>query len=188
MKRPTLYVVFGKSGAGKDTVGDWLTENKGTTGIKFAAPGKRALEFMMQIPEGSMDDRVFRSQVAPFMQGRTYLEVLVDFWKHRELVIGDELFTAQTYSKLLELSSNSKDVCITDARNLEEGEAIWKLVEAGCFSLELMLVSRGKSKRLASDIHQLDILNTLMPICDSYTHLDNNADISALHYQLKQAY
>jgi hypothetical protein len=178
---PTIYIVMGNSGSGKDTVAALIQAQKPTAEIvKFAAPGKRALEFMLRVPEGLLDDRVVRSKVAPNCQGRTYLEVLIDFWKHRELVIGVELFTSQTMELVQDILDAKKDVIITDCRNLDEGQAIYDLVETEGYQLVVLWVYRPDNIPMSSDVNQVDIFDTLLEVSDDSYLIHNNGTIDKL--------
>ena len=59
--KPTIYVFAGYSGSGKDTAASVVD----AVSTKFASPGKRALEFMLRIPHGALDDREYRQRIAP---------------------------------------------------------------------------------------------------------------------------
>ena len=184
--KPSLIVVSGYSGAGKDTIGDWLVEHKGYKVVKCAEPGKRALEFMLKCPVGTMDDRVARLKVAPFCQGRTYLQVLVDFWKHRNLLVGSELFTAQTREKLVSLQKLGQDVVITDVRNMDEAEMIRSL--GADFKLEYIQVINHKGCKLESDVNLEAIDGMLKPFCKHRYVLKNDSTKPQLYRTLETLY
>lgn len=114
--KPKIYVFSGLSGAGKDTVARLMNLKV----IKFAEPGKRALETILGVPEGFLDNRLARKAIAPDCQGRTYLQVLVDFWKYRDLVIGKDLFPQAVNRKILYNLGLGLDIGITDMRSREE--------------------------------------------------------------------
>lgn len=168
MKAPTLFMVMGYSGAGKDTIGDLIKAEIASQTVKFAAPGKRALEFMLQVEEGLLDDREKRIEVAPNCQGRTYLEVLMDFYHHRKLVIGEDLFTSQTVDKLKGFSHDNVDVVVTDCRSTDEGLAIVNLVEHGYFNLVTLWVVREGAKMLSTDTLQHGIYEDLCNYSDEH--------------------
>lgn len=182
MYKPTVSIVFGYSGAGKDTIGEYICTKRDATIVKFAAPGKRALEFMLRIPEGSLDNRRFREQVAPHCQGRTYLQVLVDFCVHKASVIGEDLFTQQTMVVIKDVLTSGKDVVITDLRSYDEYKAIVNLAEE--VSIRLYWVERRSAKMLASDRVQETIYAKLKQVADSATEIDNNGSLKHLRVTL----
>ncbi len=184
MTKTNIYVVMGYSGAGKDTIGDWLAFSENAALVKFAAPGKRALEFMLKVEPGLLDDRVKRLEIAPHCQGRSYLQVLIDFWKHRSLLVGDELFTAQTKQNISNLLKLGQTVVVTDVRNLDEGKAIKELVHSGLATLTLIWVHRTSAKELESDVHQLEICDSLDKIATNSYLLRNSGTKQYLYKQL----
>lgn len=120
MKMPNqkrnIYVINGFSSAGKDTAALAFSDAKT---IKFAAPGKRALEFMYGLEPGFLDNRDKRNRVAPFSGGKTYLEVLIQFLKHKDKLVGPDLFPAQVRLEMIKALAAS-DITITDMRSPEE--------------------------------------------------------------------
>jgi hypothetical protein len=155
-KMKTIYVISGYSGAGKDTCADYLNMFHGTQTIKFADPGKRALEFMLGCPVGLMDDRIARMDIAPHCGGLSYLQVLIKFWKHRDLVIGDKLFPEQTYEKIVAAES---DVCITDMRSMAEMWILNRLYHVDNAKMQLIWVKGGSA--MESDQNSYSYLNKL---------------------------
>ena len=144
MTKP-IYIFSGWSGAGKDTCGECVTHQLGLPVVKFADPGKRALEFMLKCPVGLMDDRVARLAIAPHCQGRSYLQVLIDFYHHKDAVIGRDLFTRQTLDNV----RLHPDGCIiTDMRSEDEAEAIADLSRKG---YDVSLIWIGGGEKLSSD-------------------------------------
>lgn len=125
--KPTIVSISGYSGAGKDTVAGLLNRDV----IKFASPGKRALECILGVPVGFLDDRVSRGRIAPDCQGRTYLEVLIDFWEHRDLVIGRDLFPRRVKRLLEAHLSAGYDCAVTDMRSKEEMQVLTQLNQDG---------------------------------------------------------
>lgn len=125
--KPTILAISGYSGAGKDTVAGLL----GKDVIKFASPGKRALECILGVPVGFLDDRVSRGQIAPDCQGRTYLEVLIDFWEHRDLAIGSDLFPRRVKRLIEAHLSAGYDCAVTDMRSKEEMQVLAQLNQDG---------------------------------------------------------
>lgn len=118
---PYLFLVVGNSGSGKDTVADVLP----AINVKFAAPGKRALEQIYGLTSGFLDDRALRQQVAPHSGGKTYLDVLIDLWEHRSKIIGPDLFPQQVAKKIGGYLENSLNVVVTDLRSKEELQVIY---------------------------------------------------------------
>lgn len=178
----TIHVVFGFSGAGKDVTGSYLNGQSKSTIVKFAAPGKRALEGMLRIPVGSLDDRKFRMKTAPHCQGRTYLQVLIDFYKHKALVIGEDLFTQQTVQVIIDALEADRDVIITDLRSWDEYRAIAML--SSLADIRLYWVERKSAKMLESDLLQETIYSRLKEVALSATELDNNGERSSLYRQV----
>lgn len=125
-----IYIFSGWSNAGKDTCADWLTFYTSTKKVKFATPGKQALAYMLGVPPDLFEDRDQRLAVAPHCQGRTYLQVLIDFYHHRDLVIGADLFPAQSYKAMAKVLYRFQDLAITDMRNVEEVDVLVKLVNS----------------------------------------------------------
>lgn len=132
--------------------------------IKFSAPGKRALEQMMDLPEGFLDDRVKRQQVAPWCQGRTYLEVLMDFSLHRDKVIGKDLFPRQVMKDIEDVLLDGYDaVCITDMRHFSEGYILADLNQMG-YDVVPCWVTGGEE--LSTDKESFAILMDLCRRCN----------------------
>lgn len=119
-----IYVFSGYSGAGKDTCGNWVLSQVNSDSVKFSAPGKQALAYILDVDPGLFEDREARLKIAPHCQGRTYLQVLVDFYHHRDLVIGADLFTHKSRKKMTEALDADRDVVITDMRNHDEMSAV----------------------------------------------------------------
>ncbi len=116
MTKAKIYVMSGLSGAGKDTCASLLD----ATNIKFSSLGKRALEKIMDLPEGFLDDRFLRQQVAPDCQGRTYLQVLIDMSLHHQKFLGQDYFPRKIQSQILDCLGQGKDVVLTDVRHYSE--------------------------------------------------------------------
>ena len=152
--KPKIYVFSGYSGAGKDSAASVLTANV----VKFASPGKRALEFIYHLPSGFMDDRVARQQIAPHSDGKTYLEVLIEFWKHRDLLVGDQLFGEQTKAEILGCLLSGRDVTVTDMRNRNELAVLFDLYELG---YEIVPVWIYGGTKLESDVYQDELYRRL---------------------------
>ena len=152
--KPKIYVFSGFSGAGKDTAASvFIADN-----VKFANPGKRALEFIYHLPDGFMDDRIARQQIAPFSDGKTYLEVLIEFWKHRDLLVGDQLFGEQTKTEILGCLESGRDVTVTDMRNRNELAVLFDLCELG---YEIVPVWIYGGTKLESDVYQDELYRRL---------------------------
>lgn len=177
-----MYIVMGMSGAGKDTVGEWLLKEPRSKLVKFAAPGKRVLEFMMRIPEGSLDNRAFRMSIAPNCQGRTYLQVLIDFYIHKEKVIGKDLFTNQTMEVILEHVASFRDIIITDLRSWDECEAILSIAED--VELNVIWVYRKGGKMLESDKLQWTAFTELKKVALHSFTLSNDGTKQELYDML----
>lgn len=185
----TIYVVMGYSNSGKDTIGAYLKEYKLATVVKFAAPGKRALEFMLKVEPGFLDDRVKRQQVAPHCQGRTYLQVLIDFWKHKNLVVGKDLFTSQTMEKVDYITSNDRDVVITDVRSFDEMEALKKfLLINDDVLLDVTWVNRRAAQKLESDQYQQAIFQELSNVSEEYRFINNHGTYAELTKVLQDTF
>lgn len=166
----TVYVISGFSGAGKDTCADYLNMFHGSQTIKFADPGKRALEFMLGCPVGLMDDRIARMDIAPHSGGLSYLQVLIKFWKHRDLVIGDKLFPEQTYAKIV---ASEKDVCISDMRSSSEMWILNRLYWETDVDMQLIWVKGGIA--LESDQSSSKYLYDLAKsVGEDVTEIDGN--------------
>ena len=152
--KPKIYVFSGYSGAGKDTAASvFIADN-----IKFASPGKRALEFIYHLPHGFMDDRIARQQIAPHSDGKTYLQVLIEFWKHRDLLVGDILFGEQTKAEILGSLDSGRDVTVTDMRNRNELSVLFDLYELG---YEIVPVWIYGGTKLESDVYQDELYRRL---------------------------
>jgi hypothetical protein len=152
----TIYVISGFSGAGKDTCAGYINTFHNAQTIKFADPGKRALEFMLGCPVGLMDDRIARMDIAPHSGGLSYLQVLIKFWKHRDLVIGDQLFPQQTAEKIIAAKS---DVCISDMRSQSEMWVLFDIYQTEGYNIVPIWVRGGTA--LESDGYSLDYVDKL---------------------------
>lgn len=177
--KPSIYVFSGYSGAGKDTAASVLVS---ATNIKFADPGKRALEFIYKLPEGFMDARIARQQLAPFSGGRSYLEVLVDFWRHRDLLVGSELFGEQTKAKILATLQNGKAVTVTDMRNYNELDVLTDLHELG-YPITPIWIDGGKM--LESDVYQSELFRKLCAITGSLGDFISNDCPTVTSFKIK---
>lgn len=164
--KPSIIVFSGYSGAGKDTAATAI----GAFNVKFAAPGKRALEFMLRIPPGSLDDREFRQRIAPRCQGRTYLQVLMDFYHHRDLVIGADLFPEQTREVIQSTLHLGKDVAVTDMRKGNELSIIRDFAAAG-YPIIPVWIHGGEE--LSTDKYQVDIYRRLAKLGGGGYEYDN---------------
>jgi hypothetical protein len=151
----TIYVFSGYSGAGKDTAAAAVPNS---INIKFSAPAKRALEKIYTLPEGFLDDRELRQQIAPHSGMRTYLEVLIDFWKHRDQLVGADFFPQQVKEQALAVLGSGQDVTITDLRNWNESAVLQDLVGLG-YTLRLYWVFGGRP--LLSDALSLSLVQNL---------------------------
>lgn len=180
-----IYVFSGKSGAGKDTCAKLIPKSMN---IKFSAPGKRALEAIMELPAGFLDDRVKRQQVAPWCQGRTYLQVLMDFSLHRDKVIGKDFFPRKVMSQIEDTILEGYDVCITDIRHYSEGYLIADMNQMGYEVVPCWVIG---GEQLATDKDSFNILMDLCRRCDLTQPLfiDNRwKDMYALKSRLKEIY
>lgn len=153
-KNPIIYVFGGFSGSGKDTAASAVD----AVNIKFASPGKRALEYMLRAPEGLLDDRVKRLEIAPHCQGRTYLQVCMDFYHHRDLVIGQDLFGQQTREDILWQLEAGRDVAITDMRSENEVAILIGLMGKGYKVLPFWIEG---GTELSTDHNQKALINKL---------------------------
>jgi hypothetical protein len=156
MTKPIIYVFAGYSGAGKDTCA-FLLPN--TRNVKFNAPGKRALEQIYGLQRGYLDDRGLRQNIAPHSGGKTYLQVLIDFCEHKDLLVGPKLFPAQVAVTIKETLENGQDVAVTDMRCREELYALRDFMDYGYMLLPFWV--KGGEK-LASDKIQDDLMYTLL--------------------------
>lgn len=160
-----IYVISGYSGAGKDTVASILKEKHERSSIlKFAAPGKRALEKIYSLPFGALDDREYRLRTAPHSNGRTFLEVLVDFWRHRDLLLGADFFPAQVEAEADYCLKGSIPwvVMFTDMRHSNEADVITSLLtKYPDTELVPVWVYRGSAKMLESDRDSYQIMGDL---------------------------
>ena len=145
--KPKIYVFSGFSNAGKDSAASVLTAQN----VKFSSPGKRTLEFIYQLPNGFMDNRIARQMIAPHSGGKTYLEVLVNFWDHRNLLIGDTLYGEQTRAEILGWLELGQDVAITDMRNHNE---LYILADMCDLDYDVIPVWIEGGKSLKSDVLQ----------------------------------
>jgi hypothetical protein len=150
----SIYVIGGYSGAGKDTAAAAI-ENSEV--VKFARPAKDALEFIYGLPVGALDDRVKRLEIAPHSGGKTYLEVLVNFWEHRNLLLGGELFPNQVKDRIVETLSRNKHAVITDMRSIEEMEVLRDLAKS--YPLHCLWIGGGE--KLKSDVTQKELIDKL---------------------------
>jgi hypothetical protein len=165
--KPTIYVIGGFSGAGKDTAASVIDAEV----VKFASPGKRALEFIYGLEEGFLDDRSLRLEIAPFSGGKTYLEVLIDFWKHRDLLVGEDLFPRQVKATIQSVLDTGRNACITDMRSKAEMVTLTEL--ATYYPLYCIWIEGGKE--LESDRDQKCLVNALSIFsADNKLHTINN--------------
>lgn len=171
MKTQTIYVFSGFSGSGKDTAASFL---KGVVNVKFASPAKRTLEFVYRLEDGFFDDRVKRQQIAPYSGGQTYLQVLINFWKHRDQVIGSELFGMQTRDDILTALESGKDVAITDMRNYNEAAILEDLYHEG-YPVFPIWIEGGTC--LESDTHQPGVYRQLHHTTNTAFQLANHGTL-----------
>lgn len=169
--KPTIYVFSGYSGAGKDTAASVL---ESAVSVKFASPGKRALEAIYRLPDGFMDDRIARQHIAPYSGGKTYLQVLIDFWRHRDLLVGSELFGQQTKEEMLYYLRKKLDICVTDMRNPNELEVVAELYNQG-YPVQPVWIVGGQA--LESDVYQETLYRQLCALVGSMgTEIVNDSD------------
>lgn len=160
MTKPKIYVFSGFSGAGKDTAASVIDAQN----VKFSSPGKRTLEFIYQLPVGFMDDRVAREMIAPHSGGKTYLEILVNFWDHRNLLIGDTLYGEQSRVEILDILEGGQNVAITDMRNHNELYILADMCELG-YEVIPVWIEGGESLR--SDVLQLGLYRQICAFAGS---------------------
>lgn len=169
MTKPSVYVFMGNSGAGKDTAASVLDSAKV---VKFAAPGKRTIEFIYGLSFGYLDDRDLRLNIAPHSGNRTYLQVLIDFWKHRDIVLGPDLYGKQTQVEIVDCLLQGRDVVINDMRNYNELEIIIDVYKLG-YEIRAAWVVGGE--KLESDEYQAEIYEQLCSsTCNTGYYLYNN--------------
>ena len=169
MTKPFIYIFLGYSDAGKDTAAEAVD----AVSIKFASPGKRALEFMLHLNYGALDDKVFRQQIAPHCQGRTYLQVSIDFYHHRDLVIGADLFGEQTREVIQGTLDYGRNVALTDVRAVNELDIIRDFVEAG-YPIIPVWIDGGVE--LSSDKHAWHLYQHLRVISAIKGYRCNNSE------------
>ena len=119
-----LVLITGKSGAGKDTIGDYLKSQYGFRGDSLAAPIKKIVEEVFVLPKETIYDRKLRESELPHpWTGLTVRSLLQ--------LIGTELFRDRinkdiwVHSLLLRIKNEtSSNWTITDVRFPNEKEVI----------------------------------------------------------------
>ena len=149
--------MIGKAGSGKDTVGDYLRDEYGFTGLALADTLKRGVQEMFVIPDDIMYDREKREQPLHDMPDWTVRKLLQ--FVGTELVrthIDDMAWTKSLIKRYPEIG----DIVVTDVRFPNEIAAIREL--SGC-SVFFIRVSRPGHigtdigiKNHASEIHDLE--------------------------------
>jgi hypothetical protein len=153
------YVIgmIGKAGSGKDTVGDYLKERYGFTGLALADTLKRGVQEMFVIPDEIMYDRVKREEPLPDMPDWTVRKLLQ--FVGTELIrnhIDDNAWT----KSLIKRYPTRGNIVVTDVRFPNEVEGIREL--SGCPVYFIQVTRPGYVginvgiKSHASEIHELE--------------------------------
>ena len=174
MNKPYIYIAYGVSDSGKDTVASLLNKFSPCQNIKFTECWKRAFEEWLCIPKYSLDDKAFRiKKVINTVTGKeedyTYNDVMYR-WYHqlKEVIPGEWLYAGYLANKLQHLVTS---ICITDLRKSIEIDVLNKLSE----SYELVLLNvKGRGKAVSTD-NNLDLskLN-----CTNVFSIDNSKSIT----------
>lgn len=182
-----LYVVFGLSGAGKDTVYELLRDELGSencVNVKFSGLMKCTFEEWYGVPAGSFDDREFRERFVP---GRnvTYLDVMVKAYHAWDEI--DPALTVRPTERLIRQHLESGvNVVVTDCRKHTEAES---LVAVGYeYGVEVVYVyGRVGEMRKSSDMLMEELRDRVVCVTDIQTHLElvNTGDIRHLIKQMK---
>jgi hypothetical protein len=181
----TVYVVFGASGSGKDTVADYLYNTAVALPVKFAAPVKRFIEKTYGLDVGVLDKPEGKSMTLPDSSGKTFLDLLIGLY-HFTTIYDDAMFARGVVKEIERLLKTSTwDVVISDMRKLVEAELLLDaLIRTGA---ELVVVQmEGRGSTLSSDLAQKVCLDYL---CYSYgiepVVIDNSGSKADLYISIE---
>lgn len=156
MNKPYIFIAYGISDCGKDTVALLLDKFISCQNIKFTECWKRAFEEWLCIPKYSLDDKSFRiksviNTVTGTEEDYTYNDIMYRWYHQMEIIIpGSWMFAGYLGNKLQNLDTS---ICITDLRKPIEIDVLNKLSET--YELvTLKIEGRGKA---ASTDGNLDI-------------------------------
>lgn len=177
-KLPYCFIIWGISDSGKDTVYNLINEQLPTVNIKLSQPCKDTLEKWLNLSEGSLNDKNFRTKfVTNIITGKqedyTYDDILVRAFKAWNDMVPGGWLTVGYIAKIITDEQNpwflKKNIAFTDVRRHCELEMIKQLADK--FNLVFIHVAgRGTQKSSDKELKVKDfmfidnmywILNTL---------------------------
>jgi len=174
MNKPYIFIAYGVSDCGKDTVASLLDKFTSCQNIKFTECWKRAFETWLCIPKYSLDDKAFRvkpvvNTVTGIEEDYTYNDIMYRWYHQMEVIIPDSwMFAGYLANKLQTLFIS---VCITDLRKPIEIDVLNKLSD----KYELVVLHiKGRGKAASTDGNlDIDKLN-----CTKVFTIDNSKNIT----------
>lgn len=129
-KLPYCFIIWGYSDSGKDEVYKLINKHLSTENIKLSQPCKDILEKWLNLPEGSLNDKDFRTKfVTNTITGKqedyTYDDILVRAFKAWNDMVPGGWLTVGYIGQGLYLLGN-KNLAFTDIRRHVELELIKK--------------------------------------------------------------
>lgn len=178
LKPKLVLVITGVSGSGKDTIASYLTGQYWFRNVKFSGETKRHIEDCLCLPEGSMDDREFRTKLVrnPITgenESFTYLDILIQEYRYRVSSATPWLTVLATGEKIL---FGTQPVAITDTRSPWEAKSLRSLERKNQICLKHIRVY-GRGVALESDEY-LTKNEEILPV---QYFINNRSTLTELH-------
>lgn len=144
-----IIVLLGKSRSGKDSFGSVLEQQLDMTKVKFADPFKRIVEQHYSLPNGAMEDPVYRNAKIP---GRdiTYLDLLKINYDLYEGI--DSMFWRYpSIHKIQDALRTGRSVLLTDVRHPREADIVANF--GSTYDIYTILIEREGCPEIAPDRH-----------------------------------
>lgn len=123
VRRPSLVVLTGKAGHGKDTAAAHLIRRHSFVKLSFAGPLKRAATELFCIQPEVMEDAALKEAVDP-RWGTTPRRILQEIGSALRASIDDQFLVKRLLMELVPLLRNGERVVVTDCRFDIEAQAL----------------------------------------------------------------
>lgn len=180
MGTPKILVIMGYSRVGKDSTAKELQAiaKSPLVNVKFSQPMKAVLEYLYELPSGSLNDNQYRQRVIPgSSDGTTFLDVMVrSFDSFRSL--DKNIMLHRTEPRIESELAQGNSVLLTDLRTHEEAQLVARL--ASQYPLHLLRIYRLSVTPKESDRYVDELQSYLNSYANRTTEIWNNRSLPEL--------